>query len=83
METYRSEFRVAKMADVFKGSRSSFYAYLVRPVSDRQQENEILLEKTKEIHQKSKATYGYPRIADDLKDQAIYLQHQAKIVCID
>ena len=70
METNRSEFRVAKMAEVLKVSRSDFYAYLVRPVSDRQQENEILLEKIKEIHQKSKATYGYPRIADDFKDQA-------------
>lgn len=70
METHRSEFRVAKMAEVLKVSRSGFYAYLARPVSNRQQENEILLEKIKEIHQKSKATYGYPRIADDLKDQA-------------
>ena len=52
METHRSEFRVAKMADVLKVSRSGFYAYLARPVSDRQQENEILLEKIEVIWMK-------------------------------
>lgn len=58
------------MAEVLNDSRSGFYAYLTRPVSERQQENELLLQKNKEIHRKSKGTYGYPRIADDLKDQA-------------
>lgn len=57
------------MAEILNVSRSGFYAYLARPVSGRQRENEILLDKIKEIHQKSKGTYGYPRIADDLKDQ--------------
>lgn len=58
------------MAEVLNVSRSGFYAYLVRPISNRKQRNKILLEKIKEIHKKSKATYGYPRITDDLKDQA-------------
>ena len=70
MEAHRSKFRVAKMAEVLNVSRSGFYAYLARPVSNLQRENEILLDKIKEIHQKSKATYGYPRIAEELKDQA-------------
>jgi len=70
METHCSEFRMVKMAEVLNVSRSGFYAYLARPVSDRQRENEVLLEKIKVLHQKSKGTYGYPRITDDLKDQA-------------
>jgi len=69
MEAHRSKFRVAKMAEVLNVSRSGFYAYLTRPVSERQQENELLLQKIKEIHRRSKGTYGYPRIADELKDQ--------------
>jgi putative transposase len=70
MEAHRSKFGVTKMAEVLNVSRSGFYAYLTRPVSERQQENQLLLQKIKEIHQKSKGTYGYPRIADELKDQA-------------
>ncbi len=68
MEAHRSKFQVAKMAEVLKVSRSGFYAYLTRPVSERHRENEILLNKIKEIHRKSKGIYGYPCITDDLKD---------------
>ena len=52
MKAHRSEFRVAKMAAVLNVSRSGFYAYLARSVSDRQRENELLLEQIKEIYQK-------------------------------
>ncbi|TLN00273.1 hypothetical protein FDZ74_16810, partial [bacterium] len=31
-------------------------------------ENELLLEKIKEIHKKKKMIYGYPRIAKELPD---------------
>lgn len=57
------------MAKILNVSRSGFYAYLTRPVSKRQRENEALLEKIKELHQKSNRTYGYLRITDDLKEQ--------------
>lgn len=40
------------MAEILNVSRSGFYAYLARPVSKRQRENEALLEKIKELHQK-------------------------------
>lgn len=69
MEAHRSKFRVAKMAEVLNVSRSGFYAYLTRPFSERQQENELLLQKIKEIHRKSKGTYGYPRIQKNLKNK--------------
>ena len=83
MEAQRSESRVAKMAEVLNVSRSGFYAYLARPVSDHQRENAILLEKIKEIHKKSKGIYGYPRVTDDLKDQAAGTPAQVKTVFID
>lgn len=49
MKARRSEFRVAKMAEVLNVSRSGFYAYLARPVSNRQQENEILFRKNQKM----------------------------------
>jgi putative transposase len=67
MEAHRSQFRIAKMAEVLKVTRSGFYAYLKRPKSNRELENDRLLEKIKEVYQKSHGIYGYPRITDALK----------------
>lgn len=68
MEAHRSKFRVAKMAEVLKVSRSGFYAYLNRPKSNRTLENERLLEKIKKVYKKKRGIYGYPRITDELKN---------------
>jgi putative transposase len=59
---------VAKLCKVLKVSRSGFYAWLKRPKSRRQIENERLLEKIKEIHEKKKRVYGYPRITKALPE---------------
>ncbi|HEY9062849.1 MAG TPA: IS3 family transposase [Pseudobacteroides sp.] len=66
MEDHRFEFRVAKICSVLKVSRSGYYAWRKRPKSKRQEENEILIEKIKEIYEKKKHIYGYPRIAESL-----------------
>jgi len=67
MEAHRSEFRVVKMAEVLKVSKSGFYAYLKRPKSNREIENNLLLEKIKAVHRSSHGIYGYPRITSELK----------------
>jgi len=67
MEIYRSEFRVTKMAKVLGVSKSGFYAYLKRPKSNQEKENELLLEKIKKIHKRSHGIYGYPRITKELR----------------
>lgn len=57
---------------MLKVGRSGFYAWQRRPKSKRQIENEILLEKIKEIHVKKKRIYGYPRMANALpKDMQV------------
>ena len=68
MEKYRSKFRVVKMAEVLDVSKSGFYAYLNRPKSNREIENDILLEKIKAIHKRSHGIYGYPQITSELKN---------------
>lgn len=67
MEKHRSQFRVVKMAEVLNVSKSGFYNYLNRPKSNRELENELLLEKIKAIHKKSHKIYGYHRITNALK----------------
>ena len=48
-------------------SRSGFYAWLRRPESKRNQENDLLTIKIKELHKDSRGTYGLPRLRESLK----------------
>jgi putative transposase len=50
------------MCQVLKLARSGYYAWCNRQTSPRIQENEILSEQIKQIHQASRDTYGSPRI---------------------
>jgi putative transposase len=43
-------------------SRSGYYAWRDRPATPRDQENELLLKHIKQIHRKSRETYGSPRV---------------------
>jgi putative transposase len=43
-------------------SRSGYYAWDKRPQSDREKENEAIMEQIKEIHKKSGRTYGSRKI---------------------
>lgn len=55
------------MCKVFKVSRSRFYEWRNNIVSDRDNENRHLLFEIQRIHLQSKATYGSPRITEELK----------------
>ena len=67
MKDCRREFPIGKMCKVFKVSRSAFYKSLHYLPSGRDHENRILLFEIRRIHQLSRASYGSPRIADELK----------------
>ena len=64
----RSTFVVQKMCQVLRVSRSGYYRYTVCEMSQRSIDNLILLAIIKIIHEKSRRTYGSPRITDDLHD---------------
>jgi transposase InsO family protein len=67
MKDHRREFPVGKMCHVFKVSKSGFYAWLKHVPSKRDRENRMLLSEIQRIHFKSKASYGSPRITDELR----------------
>lgn len=67
MKDYQREFPVGKMCKVFQVSRSAFYAWCHYNPSDRDKENRMLLFEIRRIHEQSKASYGSPRITDELK----------------
>ena len=55
------------MCKVLKISRSSYYSWINRKPSVRQQENQLFHTKIQAVHQKSRGTYGSPRIHKELK----------------
>jgi len=67
MKDYQREFPVGKMCQVLQVSRSGFYRWSGRTPSNRDNENRMLLCEIQRIHGQSKASYGSPRITDELK----------------
>jgi putative transposase len=64
----QSNYGVTMMSEVLEVSRSSFYAWLRRPVSQLEKENAYLTERIRVIHAQSKQRYGSPRITAELRD---------------
>lgn len=69
MEQYGSGFEVRRMCRILGVSRSGYYWYLRRGLSQRNQENKRFVTKIKEIWKWSRGTYGSPRITAELQDQ--------------
>jgi transposase InsO family protein len=59
------------MCRVLTVSRSGYYAWRIRPVSQREMANRELVEKIKAVHEDSWETYGSPRVYQELKAQGI------------
>ena len=58
---------VTKCCRVLEVSRSGYYAWLTRPVSNRKLENEKLAQDLKKHWDDSRGTYGLPRLHEKLK----------------
>ncbi len=72
MQANQAIFPVSVMAKVLKVSKSGFYAWLKRPLSQRDQNNLTLTAKIIEIHKESDSTYGQPRIRAELRKLGIF-----------
>jgi putative transposase len=59
-------FSIKRMCGVLGVSRSGYYSWLRRPVSQRVQANAALLERIQAVHLQSRQTYGAPRIHAEL-----------------
>lgn len=67
IQTEKAIFPVVVLCRVMRVSRSGFYAWGLRSPSDREVLNQRILERIQEIYQKSRGTYGSPRIQEGLK----------------
>jgi putative transposase len=50
-------------------SRSGYYVWRKKPVSDREKENEKLAAEIRDIHEWSRNTYGSPRVHAELRER--------------
>lgn len=69
MKDYQKEYPVEKMCKVFKISKQSYYRHRNYIPSTRDGENRALLWEIRKIYEDSKASYGSPRITDELKSR--------------
>jgi putative transposase len=72
IEAQRASFSVPLMCRVLGVSRSGYYDWKDRPPSKRSREDAALTERIHEIHQRSRATYGSPRVHAELRAIGIH-----------
>jgi putative transposase len=63
---HSQEFAITMLCQVLGVSTSGYYAWKERPVSQRQQANAQLSAQIRCLHERSRGTYGSPRIHADL-----------------
>lgn len=68
VQDHQDEFPVQRMCKVLGVSASGYYAWQTRPVSPRAQANQKLLAEIRVIHNRSRKTYGSPRVHAELRD---------------
>lgn len=69
MDEHRDQFPVQRMCTVLTVSPSGYYAWRKRPASKRSQKNKKLVVEISKIYAESGATYGSPRIYEELVDR--------------
>ena len=62
MAAHKGKFPMMLMCRVLGVSSSGYYAYRTRPASGRSLENRRLLNRIRAVHEKSRRTYGSPRV---------------------
>lgn len=72
IDAEKASYSVSMLCKVLKVSRSGYYDWKERPPSRRDCENANLTERIREIHHRSRGTYGYPRVHAELRALGIH-----------
>jgi len=67
IDAEKASYPISLVCRVLGISRSGYYAWKDRPPSKRDGENTALTEKIRQIHDRSRQIYGYPRVHAELK----------------
>jgi putative transposase len=71
IDAERAGYPVAMLCRMLGVSKSGYYAWRSRPPSERRGQDALLTEKIREIHSRSRETYGYPRVHAELRSLGI------------
>jgi putative transposase len=71
IDAERADYPVAVLCRLLGVSKSGYYAWRSRPPSKRRRQYTLLTEKIRQIHSRSRETYGYPRIHAELRSLGI------------
>ncbi|MCA1837893.1 MAG: IS3 family transposase [Actinobacteria bacterium] len=72
IDAEKATYSVSLLCKVLKVSRSGYYDWKDRSPSNRERENADLTERIREIHQRSRETYGYPRVHAELRALGVH-----------
>jgi putative transposase len=67
IDAEKAHHPVSQLARVLGVARAGYYAWACRPPSDRDQSDALLGEQIRQIHARSRGTYGAPRIHAELR----------------
>lgn len=76
VEDHQADYPVSRLCALAGVSRSGFYAWRCRPPSARTLANERLLEEIREIHKRSRGTYGRVKILGQLARRGLPANHK-------
>ena len=71
VQDHQAEYRIVDLCRVAGVSRSGFYAWRDRPPSARDRADAELVELIREIHLRSRGTYGAPRVCGQLRRNGV------------
>ena len=71
IDAERASYPVAVLCRMLGVSKSGYYAWRGRPPSERRRQDTLLIEKIREIHSRSRETYGYPRVHAELRSLGV------------
>ncbi len=71
IDAEKANYPVSLLCRVVEVSRSGYYAWRERPHSRRSAEDSALTTRIREIHERSRGTYGYPRVHAELNASGV------------
>jgi putative transposase len=71
IDAERASYPVTALCRMLGVSKSGYYAWRGRPPSERRRQDTLLIEKIREIHSRSRETYGYPRVHAELRSLGV------------
>ena len=71
IDAEKADYPVTALCRMLGVSKSGYYAWRSRPPSGRRRRDAPLIEKIRQIHSRSRETYGYPRVHAELRSLGV------------